>query len=127
MHELSIAEALIEQAERAANDAGQSGRIARLELTIGRMSGVCSDSLRFAFDLISPGTRVEGAELQITEPNAVCHCVDCGSETEVSEFVVRCPSCNSEAVRIEGGRELLLQSLEIDEDESASNRVPNAS
>jgi hydrogenase nickel incorporation protein HypA/HybF len=115
MHELSIANALVEQVERELRRAGQKGRILRLELAIGRLSGVHVDSLRFAFELISPGTIVEGAELDITEPRAVCQCQACGAREETDELVAECPQCHSPEIVIEEGRELLLQSIEIDD------------
>jgi hydrogenase nickel incorporation protein HypA/HybF len=121
MHELSIVEALIEQVQREvqrsgrAPTAGWPGRIRRLELAVGRLSGVSCDSLRFAFALLSGETLVAGAELQITEPKATCRCQACDARVEVDEITVRCPACGSLQVTVEGGRELLLESIEIEE------------
>ena len=61
MHEVSIVEALIEQVGEEVERAGASGRVTRLALSIGQLSGVHSDSIRFAFELLSPGTILEGA------------------------------------------------------------------
>jgi hydrogenase nickel incorporation protein HypA/HybF len=115
MHELSIVEALIEQAQRELNRAGQRGKVLRLELGVGRLSGVHPDSLRFAFDLLSPGTRVEGAEILICEPRAICRCRACNARVEIEDLVVRCPSCSSDDIAIEGGRELMLQSIDVED------------
>jgi hydrogenase nickel incorporation protein HypA/HybF len=115
MHELSIVEALIEQVRRELQQAGQPGRVRRLELSIGRLSGVNCDSVRFAFGLLSPGTLVENAEVTIDEPKAACHCRVCNAKTEIDDLVVQCPRCGSTEVSIEGGRELLLQSIEIED------------
>jgi hydrogenase nickel incorporation protein HypA/HybF len=113
MHELSIAEALIEQVQREVRRAGQKGPVMRLELAIGRLSGVHCDSLRFAFELVSPGTLVEGAKLDIIEPRAVCRCRRCGVAQEIDELVVECPHCHSREISIESGRDLTLQSIEL--------------
>jgi hydrogenase nickel incorporation protein HypA/HybF len=102
MHELAIVEALIDQVGQELDRAGQPGRVLRVELSIGRLSGVLGESVRFAFGLLTPGTRVEGAELVIREPKAVCNCR-------------ACPRCASTDIIIEGGRDLLLQSIEIEE------------
>jgi hydrogenase nickel incorporation protein HypA/HybF len=115
MHELSIAQALIEQVQREMRRAGHKGRVARLELAVGRLSGVHCDSLRFAFELIAPGTPVEGAELSISEPRAVCCCRSCGAREEIDELVVECPRCHAHEISIEEGRDLLLESIEIEE------------
>ena len=115
MHELAIVEALIDQVGQELDRAGQQGRVLRVELSIGRLSGVLGESVRFAFGLLAPGTRVEDAELVIQEPKAVCRCRACHAESELDDLVVECPRCASTDISIEGGRELLLQSIEIEE------------
>ncbi len=115
MHELAIAEALIEQVGTELDRAGQNKAVKRLELAVGRLSGVHCDCLRFAFELLSPGTPVEGAELTIREPPAVARCRECGASTEIAEMVIDCPRCGSPEIVIEEGRELLLETIEIED------------
>jgi len=115
MHELSIIEALIDQVEHELDRAGEHGRVLRLELSIGRLSGVNCDSVRFAFGLLSPGTPVEDADIVIQEPKAFCNCHACNALTEIDDLVVQCPRCASSDVTIEGGRDLVLQSMEVEE------------
>jgi hydrogenase nickel incorporation protein HypA/HybF len=115
MHELSIVDALIEQVQVELDDAGQKGRVLRLELSIGRLSGVHGDSIRFAFELLSPGTRVENAEIVICEPRAVCNCRNCNSRVEIDEIVIQCPKCASDDITIEGGQELVLNSIDVED------------
>lgn len=114
MHELSIVEAIIEQVEKEVARVGESGRVCRLELVIGRLSGVNTDSIRFAFEMLAPGTLVEGAALQIAEPRPLCRCRSCGEATEVEELVASCPRCQSGEVYLEGGQDLLLESIELE-------------
>ncbi len=115
MHELSIVQALIEQVEREVRRAGQPGRVVKLGLTIGRFSGVCPESLRFAFDLLVPETPLAGAAVEIAEPGAVCACRACGRRTEIAELVFQCPECQSDDVAIEGGQDLVLQTIEVED------------
>jgi hydrogenase nickel incorporation protein HypA/HybF len=125
MHELSIVQALIEQVEREVRRAGHAGRVVRLDLSVGRLSGVCPDSLRFAFDLLAPESIVAGSELRITEPQAVCACRDCGARTAIDDLVLQCPACGSGHVAIEGGQELLLETIDLeDSPPSPSERTP---
>ncbi len=116
MHEVSIVEALIEQVEVEVSRAGASGRVTRLGLSIGRLSGVQADSIRFAFDLLSPGTLLEGARLEIEEPRAICLCAACGASTELEELWLHCPVCGSPDIRVQGGQEMLLETIDIDEE-----------
>jgi hydrogenase nickel incorporation protein HypA/HybF len=117
MHELSIVDALIEQVGREVNRAGQHGRILGVEISVGRLSGVHCDSLRFAFDLLAPGTLVEGANIVINGINAACRCHACNTTTEIDDLILTCPKCGSDSITIEGGRELLLQSIDIEDEQ----------
>ena len=59
MHELSLAQALLDLAQKNA----QGKRILALRVRVGALSGVVTDSLSFAFEMISRGTPAEGARL----------------------------------------------------------------
>lgn len=115
MHELSIVETLIEQVEKEVLQSGHKGRIVQLDLVIGRLSGVNADSIRFAFDLLSPDTKLAGTNLSIEEPRAVCRCEDCKAETEIDELAASCPVCGSLHVAIVGGQDLMLSSIELED------------
>ncbi len=114
MHELSIVEALMGQVEEEVGRAG-GGRVTRLSLIIGRLSGVNCDSIRFAFELLAPGTLLESAELEIGEPRAECVCQDCGATSEIDRMVPQCPSCAGQDITIQGGTELILQTIDLEE------------
>ena len=115
MHELAIVETLIEQVETEVARSEHSGRVLRLELVVGRLSGACADSIRFAFELLAPGTRLEGSTLDIREPKASCRCRSCQHTAEIDELVAACPSCGSRDIVIEGGRDLLLESIDLED------------
>jgi hydrogenase nickel incorporation protein HypA/HybF len=115
MHELSIVEALIEQVQEEVRRAGVEGRIAKLELSIGQLSGVNADSIRFAFELLVPDSILAGTEIAIHEPKAVCRCNSCHAVTEIDDLLLQCPCCSSDDIAIDGGRELLLQSIDVED------------
>ena len=114
MHELSVVDALIGQVRGEVERSGHSGRITRVELVIGRLSGVNVDSFRFAYEMLSPGTLLDTAELAISEPRAICHCHGCGARSEIDDLLALCPKCQSDNLSVEGGQELLLQSIELE-------------
>ena len=115
MHEVAIVDALIQQVEEEVRRSGMPGRVVRLDLSIGRLSGVCADALRFAVELLAPGTIVESAKVEIREPKAVCCCAACGARTEIDDLQTNCPRCASQEITIEGGREMLLESIELED------------
>ena len=113
---MSIVLALIEQVGAELEKSEHRGRVVCLDLMIGRMSGIHVDSFRFAFDVLSPGTIVEGAELRIDEPRAALRCHACGAAQQIEEIVVQCPCCGSGQIAIEGGQDLVLHTFELVED-----------
>ncbi len=115
MHELAIVDSMIEQVRGELARAGAAGRVTRIDLVIGRLSGVCPESLRFGFEVLARDTELEAAEIVIREPKARCECRSCLSTTELDQFDGRCPQCQGRDIHIEGGRELLLESIELEE------------
>jgi hydrogenase nickel incorporation protein HypA/HybF len=79
MHELSLTLELVAMAGEAAK-----GRaVVKVVLEVGREAGVVADALRFAFDLCTEGTLLEGASLEVIETE--------GPELRIRELeVARC-------------------------------------
>ena len=61
------------------------------------------------------GINDERAEVVIEEPKAVCQCHVCNARTEIDDLVLQCPQCAAADITIEGGREMTLQSIEIED------------
>jgi len=64
MHELSIAEELLQIITNKASQVGIS-KIEQINLKIGEFSGILPDALIFAFELLSKDTMMEGARIEI--------------------------------------------------------------
>ena len=112
---MSIVQSLIDQVETEVDKAGHAGRVRAVDLVVGRLSGAHADAIRFAYQVLAPGTILDGAELQIHQTQAVLHCRTCGAHHPIAELEIRCGSCGSSDTTIEGGQELLLQSIELEE------------
>ena len=113
MHELAIAEGVVEVALRHAR-----GRpVAAVELKVGHLRQVVPSALEFAFELVSEGTPLEGAELRMEEVPAAGRCRSCGTDTPLPELPLCCRSCGSPDVEVTRGEELLVDALELEEEE----------
>lgn len=115
MHELSIAEAILQQVDDVLRQSGEAGRVARVDLAIGILSGVCAESVRFALGLLTQGTALAHTEFCIRQPQAECVCAQCGQRTPIGEVVLACPNCGSPRIAIHGGRDLVLESIEVED------------
>ncbi len=113
MHELSIAQNLIEMAESSACEAGAT-QVTQLNLRLGRMSGVVKESLLFCFDVATEGTLLEGATLEIEDIPIVVYCPTCQEEVALPGTQrFRCPTCDTPTPHIIQGREMQLTSIEV--------------
>ena len=108
MHELAITEGVVQ----AVTQRLPGTPIACVHLEIGAMSGVVADSVRFCFELVTEGTTLEGARLDISEPPARCRCRDCGAEFEPENVIALC-GCGSADLAILAGQELRITSVEV--------------
>ena len=116
MHELSIASAIVDIAERHA--AGR--RVLVVEVKLGHLRQVVPSSLTFAFGLLTEDTVLEGAQLVIEDVPAAGRCRACGAESAFDAFPLRCTACGGLDLEVLRGEELLVESLELDEpDEQA--------
>ncbi len=107
MHELSIANAVVEAcAERAAG-----ARVLRVRLEVGRLAAVLPDALRFCFDVCAQGTDVEGAELDIREIDGRAVCDTCRRTIVLAQPYGRCDCGGS--LRIVAGKELRVKDMEV--------------
>ena len=77
MHELSIAEELLNIITEKARQVGIE-KISRITLRIGEFSGVLPDALVFAFEMLSKDTMSQDACIEIEESE--------GSELQVLSF-----------------------------------------
>jgi hydrogenase nickel incorporation protein HypA/HybF len=75
MHELSIAQSLLDVAVRHAQQAGAQ-RITRLNLVIGELASIVDESVQFCWEMISQGTLADGAELHFESVPAQLRCMD---------------------------------------------------
>jgi hydrogenase nickel incorporation protein HypA/HybF len=114
MHELSVCNALVTQVELIAAQNG-AGRVARIELEVGPLSGVEPDLLRRAYPLAIAGTVAAEAELIIDIPDVVVRCTDCETESSVPPNRLLCGRCGDFRTQIISGEELILKRLELED------------
>lgn len=116
MHELGIMTGVLDTAKAAAEDAGAL-RVLRIDLKIGEMTECIRDALDFAFEALrdlEEYALFRECDLAVTmvEPKSKCH--ECGREFAHDRFHMLCPYCGSFATELLAGRELEIDSIEVD-------------
>lgn len=117
MHEMGVAMQIVEIAIASIPEDLAQARVEKVNLQIGRLSAIVTDSLRFCFDIVVKDTPLAGAELVIDEIPVKARCNDCRHEWIIEQPVFTCEQCNSGAIELLSGRELDIESIELaDED-----------
>jgi hydrogenase nickel incorporation protein HypA/HybF len=123
MHELSIAEAIVDVATRHAG----GRRVVKVDVRVGHLRQVVPASLEFAFGLVCQGTALDGAELVIAHVAAAGRCRDCGVHGVLEDLPLRCSSCAGLDLELLAGDELLVDALELEEEVVTNERIGHGS
>jgi hydrogenase nickel incorporation protein HypA/HybF len=115
MHELGITHSILNIAVKHAQQVGAI-RIKELNLVIGEMSSIVDDSVQFYWEMVSQGTLAEGSILNFRRVAGRLHCDGCGHEFGFNRQDFVCPQCQSPEIRIVGGEEFFLESIDVDFD-----------
>ena len=113
MHELAVAQALVEQVDAVIDQHGAS-QASLIRVRIGPLAGVVPELLATAFPLAAAGSRMQHAELVFALAPIRVRCQACGAETEAAMNRLICGSCGDWHTRILSGDELLLESVELE-------------
>lgn len=113
MHEMSLAENVIELVEYRARREG-CRRVKTVRLEIGKLSGVAPDAIRFCFDAVAGGTLAEGAVLDIVEQDGSAWCFDCGGTMPLAARGDPCPGCGGHRLRLDDGMAMRVKELEVE-------------
>ena len=113
MHEFGLTQAVVEASVASAREAGAT-RITEIRLVIGELTQVVSEAMEFAFDVLAKGTMCEDARLTIEFVPPRSDCLDCGAEFGHDQLHRKCPACGSPYTRVVAGRELEIDSIEVE-------------
>lgn len=128
MHELAIADRLLDRALAAAAEA-EATRVETLHLELGTATHLVPEQVRFCIRAVAEDTPAEDADVQIEQVPARGEC-DCGwagelrslAETVAGAPDRRCPDCGT-SVSVTAGRECRLTSIDVP-DATADARPP---
>lgn len=113
MHEMSLAEGVLQLMEDVARSQGFS-RVKTVWLEIGRLAAVEPEAMRFCFDAVTHGSLAEGARLEIVNLPGQGWCMKCATTVPIEEQFGACPQCGSYQVQATGGTEMRVKELEVE-------------
>ena len=111
MHEYSLVSSLLDRIEAEAA-ARRAVAVHRVRLKVGELSGVETELLRTAYDLLRERSVCAAAELEIAGEAARWRCPQCGRE-EPAGGTLRCPGCSLPLGLVAGG-DIVLERIEME-------------
>jgi len=125
MHEVSLALGMVDELIKIA-DKNNAKSILTVNLKIGKMSGIVTDSLKFAFDAVKLEHPIlTSTEISIEEIPLVYECIDCGrtfspqdnsagADRPEDSVFPSCRDCNSYNLKVLSGEEMDIANLEVE-------------
>jgi len=113
VHELAITQSMLEIVLKQAEQA-HAKKVTKINLVIGDMTGVVSDSVQFYLDILTKETIAEGAVVSFTMVPSQAKCRTCNQTFELKEFDWTCPNCQGNIIDVISGKELLVESIEVE-------------
>lgn len=119
MHEFTIAQAIAQQlAEVIAQQ--RLERVVAVRLQIGVLCGIVPECLDVCLQALFEHDRVlENAQVEIELVPVKITCDQCGVTSELEELLFFCPVCGSKHVELINGKELMLNSIEVEQADEA--------
>ena len=111
MHETSIAQSLIAS---VAGMVPAGGRVFRIQVRLGALSGADDEELVAAFHRVCAGTIADGARLGIELVPVRLWCTRCHAIVESMPRIMRCRRCRTPGEVMINGRELEVAWVELD-------------
>lgn len=112
MHEMSLAEGVLQVIEDAAR-AQEFSRVTTVWLEIGQLSGVEVEAMKFCFDAVVRDSIADGARLEIIATPGTGWCMQCSQTVPMQEVFGECPQCGSHQMQVTGGTEMRVKELEV--------------
>jgi len=115
VHELSIVSSIVDSVTETLA-AYPGARVKEVRLRVGALASVIEDSLQFCYGIATEDTPLAGSALIVKILPVKMHCVGCATDVEIASLQsFRCPICNEPVWDLRQGRELEIESIEIDE------------
>jgi hydrogenase nickel incorporation protein HypA/HybF len=112
MHEMSLAEGVLQLIEDAARQQSFA-KVTAVWLEIGQLAGVEVEAMRFCFDAVVRDSIAAGARLEIIATPGSGWCMHCAETVAIAELYDACPSCGQYQVQANGGMEMRVKELEV--------------
>jgi len=112
MHEFALAQDIIDTISRHIKE--DISLLKAIHIEAGQFSGVVTDSLEFGLQMILQEKQLKDVRIEITSVQAVALC-ECGTRYSLCDIGETCPQCHSFTRSIDSGKDVIIKSIEIED------------
>lgn len=112
MHELTLAESMMEIVEHAAAQAGVK-KVTRVRLAIGALAHVETDALLFCCEVVCRNGVAAGALFEVERPPGRAHCHACGQDIVLDRLSFECPHCAAHDLHFIDGEQMQVMEIGV--------------
>ena len=113
MHEMSIAEGIIQVLEDQAKEQSYT-KVKTVWLEIGPLAMIETEALSFCFDAVTRNSLAEGAVLKIINIKGEAFCMQCLKNVPITQRYDSCVDCGSYQLQVVQGDEMRIKELEVE-------------
>ncbi len=110
MHEMALAESILEVVEQAAR-AQQCTRVTEIRLEIGALAGIEVSALRFGLEVVLAQSLAHGARVEIDTLVAEGWCLRCSQRVPLNALHDPCPTCGGYQIQPLRGTEMRVKDI----------------
>jgi len=121
VHEFSVTSQIVQSVLAEAEKRGAK-KVNEVQLVVGKLTFLGLEQVRFAYEVLTKGTIMEGSKLVIEEQEGMVQCGNCGYEGDfkyqddplyhVPVPTLTCPKC-SNPVKIKAGKECTIRNIKM--------------
>ena len=114
LHEFSIAQTIV-QAVLAELKKVRPARLVRARIVAGHLHQLVNANLTFAYKVLTKETPAAGSVLSIRRVPIMAECRQCHWRGKIRGALFACGRCQAGDLEITGGKELYLDSIEVEQ------------
>ena len=99
----------------------QPAHLIRARIVAGGLHQLVPDNLTFAYEVLTKDTPAAGSVLNIRHAPITAECRKCHWRGKIQGALFACGGCKAGDIEITGGRELYLDSIEVEKDDQAEH------
>ena len=120
MHEFSICQTIIQDVlDELKKIQPKPARLTKVRIVVGKSHQMVQDNLLLAYDVLSKDTPAEGSSLEIKLVPIIGRCKSCGWNGEIQNSMYVCGACGMSDIDVIEGKELYLDSMEIEKHDNS--------